>query len=676
MAITSLTHVLTVPQYSTRPQLSPDGRWLVVWVEGATGFVGGSDYTEGLVVLDLVNGGVVPLRPPAAGGNEYPFFRGADWATGQVFFNARDEAADYTAYMTNLATGQTTIAPPVGSDAAGDPMSYGGVLSSNGRYILTDAEPPAGAYFGGLQLRDRITGETRTIDVLTKTLKEGRPSPWGVSDDGRMVMFETYASNVIPGDTNGTSDHFVHDMLTGRTVAVQSNTAGVIGNGYIFRSELSANGRYVAFESDATNLVPDGASTISAVYVKDLATGAIVRVSEDAAGRPVNYASVHSISADGRYVTLATSADMGVEEGQNYHLNIYVKDVQTGGVGLVNRAPDIVTGTVEAAEISADGSMVAYMGVKMEDLPTLHPVFHTFVAPRPEFTTVAVDGRHAGSAGADTLAGALGNDTYEVNHRGDIIIEYAGQGADTVITSIDNYTLAEHVENLSLTGMARNATGNALDNLIRGTAGSNVLRGGDGNDVLEGAGGADTLYGDAGFDIARFAGSVKDYTLNKTTWHHEVKAKDGAVTYLNDVEHLQFADADVTLDTDGVAAHAYRIYQAAFNRKPDLEGLGYWISRMSGGMALDQVARHFVDSLEFKTVFGANPDSAQLVDKMYQHVLHRAPDAAGRDYWIAAMEQGGMSRAQVLESFSESQENQDALIVIIGHGIAYTPYVG
>ncbi|WP_208278992.1 DUF4214 domain-containing protein [Massilia oculi] len=676
MAITSLTHVLTVPQYATRPYLSPDGRWLVVWVEGATEFIGGSDYTKGMVVLDLADGSVVPLRPPAGGGNEYPHFLGANWEMGQVFFEARDEAAVYAAYATNLVTGQTSLAPPLGTGAAGDPNPYAGAVSNNGRYSLADTEALPGAYYGTLQLRDRLTGETRTVDALNKTLNEGKPYALGVSDDGRMIMFESYASNVIPGDTNERTDHFVHDMLTGRTVAVQSNTAGVIGDGYIFRSALSANGRYVTFESNATNLVPDGASTISAVYVKDLVTGAIVRVSEDAAGRPVDHATVYSISADGRYVTLETFADMGVDGARPYHANLYVKDVHTGGIGLINRAPEVVLVGYSSAEISADGSMVAYMGAKMEDLPTLHPVFHTFVAPRPEFTTVAIDGRHVGTTGADTLAGALGNDTYEVNHRGDIVVEYAGQGTDTVITSLDNYTLPDNVENLQLTGAARNATGNALDNLIRGTAGTNVLRGGDGNDILDGAGGADTLYGDAGFDIARFAGSVKDYTLNKTTWRHEVKAKDGSISYLHDIEHLQFADADVTFDTDGIAAQAFRIYQAAFDRKPDLEGLGYWISRMSGGMALDQVARHFVDSLEFKAVFGANPDNGQLVDKMYQHVLHRAPDAAGRDYWIGAMEQDGLSRAQVLQSFSESPENQDALIVTIGHGIAYTPYVG
>jgi len=229
---------------------------------------------------------------------------------------------------------------------------------------------------------------------------------------------------------------------------------------------------------------------------------------------------------------------------------------------------------------------------------------------------------------------------------------------------------------LYLSGAARNATGNALDNFIKGTTAANILRGGAGNDILEGAGGGDTLYGDAGFDIARFGGSVNDYTITRTNWRHEVKAKDGAVSYLHDIEHLQFADAEVTFDTDGIAAQAYRIYQAAFDRKPDLAGLGFWISRMEAGVSLDQVAHSFVDSLEFKAVFGANPSNAQLVDKMYQHVLHREPEAEGREYWLDKLDNAIVSRAETLKFFSKSAENQDALIGIIGHGIAYTPYGG
>jgi Ca2+-binding RTX toxin-like protein len=678
MAITSLTHLLTAPYYSIPPHLSPDGRSLVIYVDGSTAFAGGGQYVEGMVVYDMVDGSVVPMMPPAGMDTAYPDFIGADWAAGQVFFSVRPlDPGERTVYVTDIVTGKTSVAPAFAGTApgVGDPADFA-LMSANGRYMLVESDVPPGQFFPGLLVRDRVSGELRPVTALNNATGGGRPEAAGVSNDGRMVMFNSYSSEVIRGDTNGTSDFFVQDMLTGRAVAVQSSTGGVIGDSYIFNAVMSANGRYVAFESQSANLVADGAAVPYAAYVKDLVTGAIVRVSEDAAGRPLEFgARPTSISEDGRYVTLTTYDSMGVTQDRYTGYKVFVKDLHTGGVGLVN-SDDMALSTIESAQISDNGETVVYMGVKTEHEPALHAVFHVFAAPRPEFTTAVVHGSYAGSTGADTLAGALGDDSYVVNHVGDIVIEYAGQGTDTVHASIDNYRLPDNVDNLVLSGAARNATGNALDNLIKGTATANILRGGAGNDILGGAGGGDTLYGDTGFDIARFAGSVKDYTITKTSWRHEVKAKDGAVSYLYDIEHLKFADAEVTFDTDGIAAQAYRIYQAAFDRKPDLAGLGFWISRMDAGVSLDGVARSFVDSVEFKTVFGANPSNAQLVDKMYQHVLHRQPEPEGRAYWLDKLDNNIVSRAETLKFFSESAENQDALIGIVGHGIAYTPYGG
>jgi hypothetical protein len=91
---------------------------------------------------------------------------------------------------------------------------------------------------------------------------------------------------------------------------------------------------------------------------------------------------------------------------------------------------------------------------------------------------------------------------------------------------------------------------------------------------------------------------------------------------------------------------------------------------------MDQVAQNFVDSLEFKVLFGANASNAQLVEGMYRHVLHRAPEAGGTAYWIDVLDRGAATKAQVLQGFSESAENQAALIGVIGHGIAYLPYGG
>jgi Ca2+-binding RTX toxin-like protein len=104
-----------------------------------------------------------------------------------------------------------------------------------------------------------------------------------------------------------------------------------------------------------------------------------------------------------------------------------------------------------------------------------------------------------GGTGADTMVGGTGNDSYYVDHAGDKVVELPGEGIDTVFSSID-YTLGANVENLSLTGAARNGIGNALDNTLTGTGGNDVFHGLDGNDVLRGYAGNDALFGGAGND--------------------------------------------------------------------------------------------------------------------------------------------------------------------------------
>ena len=127
------------------------------------------------------------------------------------------------------------------------------------------------------------------------------------------------------------------------------------------------------------------------------------------------------------------------------------------------------------------------------------------------------------------------------------------------------------------------------------------------------------------------------------------------------------------MDIDGNAGQAYRIYQAAFNRTPDNGGLKYWIGEMDNGSSLYSVADGFVHSAEFIAMYGTNPSTAQFVTKLYDNVLHRAPDSGGYGYWVDQLASHAQTREQVLTGFSESAENQAALIGAIENGMAYLP---
>ncbi|MGJ7917531.1 DUF4214 domain-containing protein [Massilia sp. LXY-6] len=183
------------------------------------------------------------------------------------------------------------------------------------------------------------------------------------------------------------------------------------------------------------------------------------------------------------------------------------------------------------------------------------------------------------------------------------------------------------------------------------------------------------VVGTAGLDKVVFGNQRAFYSLSNDGSNMSVyDFLNGSTTKLSSVERLQFSDQNVALDINGNAGEAYRLYQAAFNRAPDKAGLGYWIDSLDGGHGLKAVADGFIHSAEFASLYGSNPGDAQYVQALYQNVLHRAPDAAGYDFWLHAL--AIAPRAEVLVNFSESAENQAQVIGAIQNGIGYTPWHG
>jgi Ca2+-binding RTX toxin-like protein len=201
-----------------------------------------------------------------------------------------------------------------------------------------------------------------------------------------------------------------------------------------------------------------------------------------------------------------------------------------------------------------------------------------------------------------------------------------------------------------------------------------VATGGEGNDYLTGSGKGQVLNGGAGIDTAYYDDSQGALQVSRSAGQIMVKAAGAAAgDTLTGIERLLFPTHALALDIDGNGGQAYRLYQAAFNRAPDSVGLGFWIAAMDNKTSLHTVAQGFVDSTEFKTLYGAAPSDAEFVKLLYNNVLHRAPDQAGTDFWVQGLHDGA-SRADILANFSESPENQGALLSVIGNGFAYTPY--
>src|SRR5690606_2450643 len=162
---------------------------------------------------------------------------------------------------------------------------------------------------------DTSGNTTSRVSVSTNgTQGNGASTSLSISADGRYVAFSSSASNLVPNDTNGMSDVFVHDRLTGNTSRVSVNSTGVQGDvaagyGSALNPSISADGRYVSFDSGSTNLVNGDTNGRTDVFVHDRLTGNTSRVSVNSAGvQGDGDSGISSISADGRYVAFSSSA--------------------------------------------------------------------------------------------------------------------------------------------------------------------------------------------------------------------------------------------------------------------------------------------------------------------------------------------------------------------------------
>ena len=256
------------------------------------------------------------------------------------------------------------IAGVQGNGFSGSPS-----FSSDGRYVVfssdsTNLVQGDTSIISDIFIKDLQSG---TIQRVSTDANGGQANDWSdngkFSADVRYVVFQSYATNLVPGDTNKNYDIFVKDLLSGAIHRVSVDANGGQGNGESWGGQFSADGRYVVFESDASNLVPGDTNDTRDIFVKDLQSGAIERISTDANGGQVNGASYEGqFSADGRYVLFASDASNLLPDDNNNYTDIFVKDLQNGTIQRVSTDRDGDQGNWPSSngQFSADGKYVVF----------------------------------------------------------------------------------------------------------------------------------------------------------------------------------------------------------------------------------------------------------------------------------------------------------------------------
>src|SRR5829696_1523572 len=241
-------------------------------------------------------------------------------------------------------------------------------ISRDGRYVAFYSEATnlvAGDTNGRTDVfvRDVVGGTTRRVSVATGGGQANGNSAFpAISDDGRQVAFGSAASNLVSGDGNGVQDIFVRDLSAGTTRRVSVSSSGTGGNGHSLVPAISGNGDVVAFVSEATNLVAGDTNGSRDVYVRIRGTSTTQLVSVGAGGVPANSLSAEpALSRDGRYVAFDSSASNLVPDDTNGFQDVFVRDRVAGTTQLVSAWPSGPTNRLSTApDISENGQVVVF----------------------------------------------------------------------------------------------------------------------------------------------------------------------------------------------------------------------------------------------------------------------------------------------------------------------------
>ncbi|MEG3908587.1 calcium-binding protein [Microcoleus sp. w2-18bC1] len=441
-----------------------------------------------------------------------------------------DTNASSDVFVRDTLANTTTRVSVDSAGNQGNNLSTEPSISANGRFVTfwsnaTNLVPGDTNNSGDIFVRDTLTNTTTRVSVDSAgNQANSSSSTASISADGRFVAFSSFATNLVPGDTNDNPDIFVRDTLANTTTRVSVDSAGNQGNKYSGEPSISANGRFVAFRSDATNLVPGDTNDNPDIFVRDLLTNTTTRVSVGSAGNQGNNGfGEPSISADGRLVAFSSNATNLVPGDTNNRHDIFVRDTlanTTTRVSVDSAGNQANDSSVFSPSVSANGRFVAFSSNASNLVPgdsnNSHDIFVRDLLTNTT-TRVSVDsagnqgnnGSFESSISADGQKVAFsseasnlvpGDTNFTFNSRLDVFVSDTGS---TPGNNPPDNSINGSPDNDILFGTSGNDIINGVEgnDVLMGLRGNDMLVGGDGSDVLNGGKGFDTLNGGLGNDI-------------------------------------------------------------------------------------------------------------------------------------------------------------------------------
>jgi Tol biopolymer transport system component len=329
---------------SSNASISADGRY-VAFESQDTNLVSPPTTTRDIYVRDLVAKttrlvSVNPTGNEADGGSSFPQIS-ADGSSVVFSSSAHDLVAGDTnshddIFVATLALHSVSLSLASVSTAGtqGDGNSIYATISATGRYVAFESMATnlttltTGAH-EQVYLRDDVSGVTTMISEAT-ALAGGdddslRPS---ISADGRRIAFQSFADNIVGGDTNTVVDVFLADLSSGHITRESGGSGAAQSDGASAEPIISADGRYVAFDSDADNLVPGDTNAFQDVFRIDTNTGVTVRLSTSNGGAQGNdYSIISAMSPDGQHVSFYSPATNLLDATPSNRVDEYVRDL-------------------------------------------------------------------------------------------------------------------------------------------------------------------------------------------------------------------------------------------------------------------------------------------------------------------------------------------------------------